>query len=725
MVGNPTFDTPPTYTDQPAPADQANSIAPNDPKDDESKQTDPAVESFVVAWLDKIQDSKEHWDKEDFQRMREDMMFAAGVQWQNQADAKDDRYVANIVSQIIRQRVAALYAKNPTFVAKRHERMDFAMWDEDYASLRAAMQNPADPLNMQLINDIMQGYRQRKMLDKLCDTLEIVFKNQIMEQSPVFKRQMKQLVRRVETCGAGWVKLDYHRAMEVDPEINAQINDMATRLSGLQAMMEEADENDYGEKDKEMEELRIAMETLQATPFTTVREGLVFSFPRATSIIVDKNCYQLDGLLGARFVAEEMFLPCDDIYRIYEKEVEGDATTYTPQESNTYSTEYGKMIQKTEGKNRGYYCVYIVYDLDTFSTFVLCKGFKDYLKEPEAPKLQLQRFFPYYPLTFNDIESEDSIYPPSTVRLLKHQQREYNRAKEALRQHRIASKPLYASATGALEEEDKVNISQHEAHDCIEIQGMTEGQKVDDKFQMVKKHPIDPNVYDTNSTFQDISKIIGWQSADIGAISGATATETSVAEDSRVSAVSSNADDLDDFMSAFVRDAGHTLLLNFSADKVREIAGPGAVWPQFAPQDIVNDIYLDIEAGSSGRPNKAAESAAVQKLYPLLVQLPGVNPEPLTKLIVKLLDENIDVADYYIEGLPSIMAMNAQAGAGPQPPTGNPATNPADQGPQGANNQPTAPGPQGNPGGVMPTHASSAPQRAGGMIRQLPSPPGG
>ncbi len=73
---------------------------------------------------------------------------------------------------------------------------------------------------------------------------------------------------------------------------------------------------------------------------------------------------------------------------------------------------------------------------------------------------------------------------------------------------------------------------------------------------MVKKHGIDPNVYETKSIFDDITKITGVQPSDLSAIAGGTATENTIAQTSQETDVGSNADDQDDVLSMLMRDAG-------------------------------------------------------------------------------------------------------------------------------------------------------------------------
>jgi hypothetical protein len=106
---------------------------------------------------------------------------------------------------------------------------------------------------------------------------------------------------------------------------------------------------------------------------------------------------------------------------------------------------------------------------------------------------------------------------------------------------------------------------------------------------------------------------------------------------------------------------------------------------------VSKEIYLKIRAGSSGRPNKAADLANLERVSPFLLQIPGINPEFLAKEYLRRLDDSIDLTEAITSGLPSIMAMNSQKQVG----TGDPTSDPNMQGNQGGNNAPKARSSQG------------------------------
>jgi hypothetical protein len=211
---------------------------------------------------------------------------------------------------------------------------------------------------------------------------------------------------------------------------------------------------------------------------------------------------------------------------------------------------------------------------------------------------------------------------------------------------------------------------------------MQPGDNIANLIQGLQFINIDPNLYEVGSFFDDVLKVEGTQEANMGGTSGATATESSIAEQSRATSISSNVDDLDDFLTDVARASSQILLTELSGETVKEIAGPGAVWPELTATEIAQELWLTVRAGSSGKPNKAQEIQNFERMAPLLMQIPGISPSWLAREAIERLDDRIDLAEAYMGGMPSINAMNSLAGK-----PGAAATNdPEQQGEQGADN---------------------------------------
>ena len=658
-------------------------------KEEVEAEPSEARKALVNRWLKDIEKAKAHHEKA-FKRMKDDMKFAYGDQWPSQVAGCDDhRYVCNITLRHINQRVASLYAKNPTVVAKRRKTLDFTLWDEKQESLlgaiQGAMQDPALAASAQmLIQEIDQVKAKRQMLDKMGKTLEILMNHYMTEAEPNFKVQAKQLIRRVETTGVGYLKLGYQRIMDRSPDDKLGIADLASRIATLKAMKERADEGEIEKNSAEMEELETALQTLTKQSEYVLREGLVFSFPASDAIIIDPRCIQLKGFIGADWIAQEYEFTSDQIHELYDVDISGSGTEYF---QNSAVRDQADPTFK----------VYEIYVKRTGQMMTVCEGHKDFLDGPTTPRVDVDRFWPIFALTFNDIEAKGEIYPKSDAALLRPMQIEHNRARESLREHRIANRPLYMGPRGVLNSDELDKLQTHNANEFIQAD-VPSGTNIAQVIQGLPKIPIDPAVYDTSMFFDDIQKSVGAQEADFGGVSGAAATEISVAEGARMSTIQSNVDDLDDFLSEMARAAGQIMLKEVSQETAKKIAGVGAVWPELTSEEIAEELYLEIEAGSSGRPNQAHDLANLERIAPYLMQLPGLNPSWLVKLFVSKIDNGIDLTDAIMEGAPSVTALNGMKQIG----TGDPATDPNAQGGMGGQNSPAPEGRQAGPQPAFP-----------------------
>ena len=614
--------------------------------------------ALVNEWQDKIIRAKKHWDRAH-KTMKQDMDFYMGKQWPYPTE-HDERYVANIVQSHIKQKVASLYAKNPKAVAKRRKTMDFAIWGEEASELQAAQTanqiaiqqtGMPDPQATALMQDVSQGMLKRTTIEKVARTLEIIF-HHIMEDQDI-KSQMKQLVRRTCVTGVGIVKIGYHRVMEKRPEDTEKITDITEELKTLERLMADEKDEIFDQHSARAEQLKILLHEISEKGDDVIAsEGMVFDFPQSHTIIVDTKCRQLKGFIGADWVAQEFILNVDEVKEIYNVDL-----------GKTYTRHEDQLKRLQGGQDKADECnlarVWEIYNKRDGMKYVMADGYPEFLEEPSCPDIKLKRFWPFFVLTFNEVENEKEIYPPSDVRLLTPIQREYNLARQRLREHRNANRPLYVTPVGALSESDVRKLIDRSPNEVIQLQAIQPGQKVSDVLQPVMPIPIDPALYDVSMYMEDIYRVIGSQEANMGGTGSSTATEVSVAESSRQTAMGSNVDDLDEFLIDLSRAAGQVLLTMMDPMSVQKVAGPGASWPTLSAQEIADNLMLEVEAGSSGRPNKAAEIGNFERLAPTLLQIPGIDPAWLAKEAIRRMDDNIDMTDAIKAALPSIVAQNA------------------------------------------------------------------
>lgn len=682
------------------------------PNQEQAGQPTPSAseKNLVKTILKRIRADKQH-HKKAFEQMRADMYVARHG---HAPGYPVDYYKANITGRHIKQKTASLYAKNPKAVARRRETLDYTVWDEKPQSLQMAFQtvmqaqqmlamNPgADPsmippemlqafeMAQATVADFQQGTQRRQEILKIGKTMEILFAQALREQKPLdFKTGMKQLVRRACTTGVGYVELGFQRETGPKPELTQALGDFRTRLAHLKTLAERIGdtENPIMPDDPEIAELEKSIAALQAEPEIVLREGLIVDFPQSTKVIPDKLTRHLTGFVGARWITLDYMFTPDQIQEIFGVDIGKNFNGYTYAGQRPEEKSYAQVSAESDpdyekvGKGEGLVCVSKHYDKTSGLVYYVADGYDRFLREPASPDVFVEDFWPVYALTFNAVESEDELFPPSDVYLMYDMQREYNTSRQGKREHRKAARPRWTYPNGAIEKEDAINLATADAFTATGI-NLPPQQKLSDMLDVVPVPGVDPNLYDVGEIFSDVTLVVGTNESQFGGTARATATESAIAANASASSDGSSIDDLDAFLTAVARGAGQVLLREMSEETVMRVAGPGAVWPQMTLADISDELFLEVEAGSTGKPNQAVEIQNWTQMMPFLIQLQGIDPIWLARESIRRLDDRLDLTEAIAEGTPSMMAANHMA----QVSTGDPATDPNAQGGEGAAN---------------------------------------
>ncbi len=237
----------------------------------------PSEQESVKLWMKRVKDAKTHFDP-DFKRMRENMEFAANIQWKGQTDMddKEDRYIANFITHHVNQKVASLYARDPKCKAKCRDRLNFQIWDgsveeeqEAQMAIQGAMMSgimtPQAAQAQMLLQDIQEGKQYEKLCERVGKTLEVLYGYQCDIQSPSFKFQMKQLVRRVVTCGVGYVRLNFVQSF--DHVLSSSLTDdsLAFRIKKAKAIMSGIEDETIIDSDPRIEQLKLLLNSVESS----------------------------------------------------------------------------------------------------------------------------------------------------------------------------------------------------------------------------------------------------------------------------------------------------------------------------------------------------------------------------------------------------------------------------------------------------------------------------
>jgi hypothetical protein len=679
---------------------------------DEVKASD-ARKALVKELCEMVRADKDHWEYA-FTRMKEWRRFARGLQWpgsdkKEMSDA-DREYVANVTMRHLKQRTSSIYAKNPNYHWRRTKRLTSKIWDGTASQLKLAMmmvQQGGDTTGMyaSIVQDAIMTRGEAQAIERVGETLTCAYSYFIGEQNPPMKKMAKKQVMASLTCGVAYFKQTFQRIMDHPPETISAIADHTAQLAIMTRLAEELSEGELAEYEPDIERLRLLLNELQSNEKIVLREGLSINYPDSTNIIPDKNLTYLPGFVGCDHVTEQYCLTKDQVHETYGVDVSEGAVVYQDNEQSP-----AKMTVTSKGKSRETVRVWEIWDRAENLVYVVCDGYEDFLREPTSPITYTERFFPWFVYAPNALDDDEDPFPPSDVELMMCQQQEINRAGEGLRQHRWASRPSWV-AGGNIPEDDANAIQSRAAHSITILKSLAPEEDINKKLQAFPTAGIDPALYNTQPAFADILRSVGTQEANLGGTSGATATETGIAESSRQSTLSSAIDEFDDLLTEMARAGGQILLQEMTEEKIKEIVGPGAVWPQQSREQIAKELALEAVAGSSGRPNQAQQVAVMERLYPLLFQLPGIKAEKLIQHGLRILDDTVIYEDWIDMDLLPITAVNGQMQAGANRGAMN---DPASQGGNGANNAPQPPGP--GPGAPQPGQAGFGTERPNGQL---------
>jgi hypothetical protein len=690
----------------------------------EAEQSAPEL-AQVQKILKQIKSDKA-FHKDAFGQMRRDMFVA---KYGRIPEYPKQHYKVALAGRHVKAKTAALYAKNPKVVAKRREQLDFVVWDENPQSLQMAMktiqtaqqmmqqaQPTVDPATgvasmpelpqgfdealataNELLQDFQQGMQRRTLMQKVGKSLEILVAQAFREQKPLdFKTAAKQMVRRTCTTGVGYIELGFQRAYGPRPAMTEKLADFRARLDHLQMLATKVEdaENPIRPDDPEIFELQKAIEAMANEKEVLLREGLIIDFPQATKVIPDQLCRKLVGFIGARHITLEYLFTCDQVKELFKVDIGKNYVGYkvdgkSDSEASSVNTvpddndDGDAKVAEPVGKGSGLVCVYKHYDKVSGLVYYVVEGYDKFLKDPAGPDVFVEDFWPVYALTFNDVEDEAGLFPPSDVFLMLDQNMEYNRARQGMREHRKAARPRFAYANGQIQEADLAKLKTLDPFEIVAID-LPEGQSIEDVMKPIPIAGVDPNLYGTEQYMTDTQMAVGSSESRFGGTSKSTATESAIAANSSASDDGSSIDDLDGFLTMVARSIGQILLREMSEEQVKIVVGPGAVWPHLTLGEIASELFLEVEAGSTGKPNQAVELNNFKTLAPFLLQTPGISPTWVAKTMVRRLDDSADLTEALSEGALSIIAQNGMA----QVSTGNPATDPNAQGGEGKNNAP-------------------------------------
>lgn len=613
---------------------------------------------------------------------------------------------ANLVGSYVDILVAFIYARDPSVRARPTE-----------AAVRA----------------------QPRERQEFAKTLQIVIKR--LWQKGKLKRAMKKATRAGYSAGIGWFKADILIDTKTDPVVTAKLNDVKDNLRAIQVLQQEMALTPDGKDPKQVElELRDQIKGLEARVEIILRKAFVIDFVRAENVTVSLNVGDIEDYLDADFIGVDIFVQKSELKERFEGLTDEDvrqAKTYYQTTPADYTTQTGgrrenakpedasqfttaashkgtPVMQDASGQNVEFAKVVELWCRKDSLIRTAIDGLGKWARPPFPPRYGTSRFYPLFKIDFFQVDGDR--HPQSLSYRLAKLQDEYGSSRSNFRATRERMIPGVIVNGHKIEPAELKKITDGVASEYIAIKPTDPNAPMQDLFAAKPLPSIDWAIFDTAPIIGDMEKISGVQEAIQSSHTvEKTATQAEIEQGGFAARTTAQRDGVEDMLRELAEYTAEIALQCLSYQEVQKMAGELAFWPESLPLEEVTSLMdIEIEAGSTGRPNTAAEREAwavilpeIKELVPLIVQARRSNDLEIATAYTEILRETltrmgdrIDV-ERFIPGA----AVPPELGA---PTTGIPGAAPGAPGGPGGPPMPLPGTPGGPPIAGAPAPASAA-----------------
>jgi len=580
-----------------------------------------AQEAKAVKAILKSYNAARTFDKDARKAYAQDRLYASGKA--NPEWAVD----ANMIGTFIDILVSFLFAKNPDISAQPGEQV---------------------------------GKTPDENAELFADTMRIVIRR--LWKDAKLKKAVRKSLRSSLSIGPGWLKGLMITQSKNDPLVEKDLNDARDNMARLMATRKEIKEDDGLTKDEQdvlQQNAELLVESLTNKLEVVIRRGLALDFVRGEDVQVSLDVSEITDYLDANWVANQMFVEKGDLRGMFERFTADDmkdakifyqrkvadsgessgAITDKDAEKFTQSTE-------TDGDEVPFVRVVEFWDKRDNHVKTVVDGVKRWAREPYQPANATTRFYPYFLIALFEVDGDR--HPQSLSSRLMKLQDEYASARSAGRLARSRSIPGTIFDSGTIEPNDIAKIEAAVEQEYVGVRPIA-GGKLGDSFAPKPVGRYDPRIYDTGPSIRDMERVSGVQEALSQAGGQKTATEANIEQQGFASRTGADRDTQEDMLTDLAQYTAELAIQALPYEYVKKIAGELAFWPEeLAVEDVVTHINLDIEAGSTGAPNKEQERQSWSVIMPLLretmviiQQAQATGNAPLAEALTELLEETM------------------------------------------------------------------------------------
>lgn len=528
--------------------------------------------------------------------------------------------------------------------------------------------------------------REYPWIQNFGKTLELLINQQFRRAE--LKKRGKGWVRAAMTVALGWLKVTYQRDYETDPETTNRIadtQDNLARVERLVAEIEAADAEGADELELKKAELKDQLESLQAQLEVAVSQGMVIDQVDGADLIVDDGIGCLDDYKNAGFMVQKVWTTDDEFSTKHKQSVPVTATRYNraienPDAPPVYTESKGPAGEE-KGSTGRWLCLYEIWDRRAQVIRTCLEGAPQWVCEPYRLDKNGRRFYPFFLLAFNWVDGE--AWPMADVEQWLPLQDDAQDRDKKRSDFIKAYKPGLVGSKGAI---NKADVDHFVTADGLEVTLLDIEGPINNVLQNRPNPAFDPAIYDTTDVHARMDIVSGASDAARGGvIRPKTATEASYIEQGLTSRSDDRLDMIEDVLAEMGQYTGEILLQELTKEQVLTMVGgvpieqppappvdpalaamPGAapaaepqaeveieaVWPQLDREQIYNLVQIEVEAGSTGRPNKLAEREAWSTAMPMIqeamfkiMELRQQGQQQAAKSLIALVDHSLRVLD--------------------------------------------------------------------------------
>jgi|SRR5882724_1114039 len=683
----------------------------------DDKATD-AERTQVARWLKEYTAARQ-FDRTARQQYARDRRYAAGESDPNWASD------ANLIGSFIDILVSFLYAQNPDVGVRPAKQVEETPEDsappaapppglgaqlappgpvpggpppvgtlpppEGAAGLPGAPAGSGLPSPMPAVG--AQASKPDSTRTKLSATLALVISQ--LWKDGTLKKSGKKMVRSSLSVGPGWFKGTMLTQKIPAPQLEQELSTQQDQLAAIQAAKAKLAEGESQDPDADELAIQERITGLNARLAKKKRYGMMIDSVRAEDIQVSLDVADLADYKDARWMSNDIYVEKSTLRTRFPRFTEDDvkaAASYfqrtAPVHTEVMDTvigdnaaevgQFSKTEQNTGGgteKQTEFAKIIEIWDRDAQLIRTLVDGVKMWAVEPYPPPQATKRFYSFFYLAFYPVDGKR--HPQSLSWRLRKLQDEYSSCRSNERVCRERSLPGIIFNSGALDHDEAKKISEGVIGEYLGIKTAAD-EPLQNVFIAKPISTFNPQLYNTEPILRDMQVVSGVQEALQQADSGSdrkTAAEVHTEQAGFQSRTSADRDTLEDVLDDLAEYTAECAIQECPLSWVQRVAGKNAFWlgpdditgtPGMDVEDLLTMVEVEIDAGTTGKPNAGADKAAWAQILPLLEKsliqiraLQTADPGLAAALIqvlretLKRLDDRLDIDEFIPQGTPT------------------------------------------------------------------------